>query len=274
MCRARCFLLFRPFLLLCALALCGACSPRQQGASAQGYSLSGRVNSAISVSPPLTLAASGSLSARVPSDINIGPQGSFRYALFADGEDGAISRHVHTVYSELPRRTWRWERETWARPEAVMYSKHSAAGRNWTVQLLPVNAARDWFSALWTKNGRTAPDLWLAKRWSTTPDDDLRFVVEYREPVPVCMAERLRRVGYADEGALPFSGKELRGACADELDAFSARADSAVTFIRPSAAGPGPVQPPLFALPDKAPDMERLVGRAEAIDREGGRYQR
>lgn len=257
------------------LCVCG-CAPRQIGATEHGFRASGKPNIAVSVAPPLRLAATGKRTAPTPSDLNINPSTSFHYAVFADTEGGPVLRHAHTILSELDRWSWRWEKETWAMPESLYYSTLDAGGKFWTVQMFPVTAATDWFSALWTENGRETPGFWLAKRWSSTPDDEIRVVAEYREPAPQCMRQRLTDAAGAGKNAPPLKGKDLRRGCDQEIDAFSLRADAVFVFDRASGREPMPgvttnnADPTLLtSVPGQQPKMNKLVGKAEARSRGG-----
>ncbi|MDL2291476.1 DUF4851 domain-containing protein, partial [Desulfovibrio sp. OttesenSCG-928-F20] len=181
----RIILCFIPLLALCA------CSARLEKASERDFSTPGRGAFHIKVNEPLTLGAEGKYRFFVPSDVLTRPGASFGYAVYAEPGVGRVDKQIHCIASRLERGAWRWEKETWARREAVSYSILSAGGRNWTVQMLPVDGEKDWFSALWAQKGRETPPFWLAKRWSATPDDDIRLVVEYREAAPQCLQERL-----------------------------------------------------------------------------------
>lgn len=259
-----CFLPVFFFALLTA-GLVSGCTPRQKGAAAQGFYASGRGAFSVGVNPPFSLASTGTRSGKVPSDVSPGPQATFTYALFADTESGPVGRHIHAIFSELQRESWRWEMETWARPESLSYTKQRAGGKNWTVQILPVTGRTDWFNALWRINGRDAPEFWLAKRWSARPEDEVRVVLEYREPAPACMRERLADADAAartDRNAPLLRGRELWRNCDEAIEAFSTRADAAVTL---EGLGRFPETPlhMLTASPDFSPDMGKLVGRAE-----------
>ena len=241
------------------------CAPRRIEASPQGFSGSGIADFSIKVSPPLTLAASGRLTATVPSyDSFLTPTATVSFALFAEGDSGPVTRHAHTIFSELPARLWRWEMETWAKRESLLYATERAGGKNWTIQIFPVAAAGDWFSALWLKNGRQVPDFWLAKRWSSTPEEEMRLLAEYREPAPACMRDSLVQ---PDGSAFPLpKGKDLWRGCEKEIKEFSARADAVFDLEK---RGNAPAAPAAKAalLPDMVPDMAALAGRAETYDR-------
>lgn len=263
-------------LFIILLMFCAGCAPRQTGATNNGFYASGLANCSIQVAPPLSLAATGAFSAPVVSDVNVRPGGSLRYAVFTDDNDGPVLRHAHAAICELGQYAWRWEKETWALPEAVYYGKEQMGGKYWTVQILPISAQKDWFSALWRENGRQTPEFWIAKRWSSTPEDHIRIVAEYREAAPDCMLERLKEAGARPMGAPSLKGKTLLRDCAEALKDFSLRADAVFTLDRMNQPAPAPAEAlrgNLPARPGAAPDMPRLFGRAEMIDRGGHDYR-
>lgn len=250
-------------LLAVALAFTAGCTPRHEIASSRSLYVSGRADFNISVKENMTLAAAARFSTFVPSDVTTQPSGRLRYALFTDNPEGPVTRHAHVLMCELPREQWEWEKETWAKPEALSYEKDRQAGKYWTIQMFPVFSSQDWFSKLWQANGREIPDFWLARRWSSTPEDYLRIVAEYREPAPLCMRERLADAARKEQqGGIPLKGKELWRGCDDEIREFTARADAAFIFDR-SGNMPSPESAPLSVLPAGNPDMAKLVGKAE-----------
>ena len=255
-------------LSLLALALLCGCTPRQKGAATQGFYATGKGAFSVGINPPLALASTGVLLGNVPADVIVGPQATFTYALFTDSREGQVTRHVHAIFSELPRDLWRWEMESWARPESLSYEQRNAGGRFWTIQIMPVTAGTDWFSALWQVNGRSTPDFWVAKRWSARPESEIRIVVEYREPAPLCMQERLIAADTArrtDRNAPTLRGRTLRTDCEQDIEEFSRRADAAVDLNGLEQLPESPLQM-LTARPAFSPDMGRLVGRAEYVD--------
>lgn len=254
------------FAFLLSFALCSACTPRQEIASASGLYVSGRANFAISVAEGMKLATSSWFSSFAPSDVTVKPSGRFRYALFSDSVEGPVERHAHVILGELPSNQWVWEKETWAKPEALSYEKDRKAGKYWTIQVFPVFSSRDWFSRLWQANGRQTPDFWLAKRWSSTPEDYLRIVAEYREPAPLCMRERLAGAEQREtQGVIEVKGKELWRNCDKDIEEFNSRADSAFLFDRAKSM-PDPAASVLKALPHGNPDIGKLVGKSEYKD--------
>lgn len=251
--------------LLLLASLAPGCSPRRIEASAQGFSGSGLANFSITVSPPLSLAATGKLTAPVPTDDTLlSATATSSFALFAEGDSGPVTRHAHIFFSELPAQAWRWELETWSKPEGMLYTNVRAGGKNWTIQMFPVVASTDWFSALWQKNGRQTPDLWLAKRWSSTPEKEMRLLAEYREPAPACMRDRLTHLSGPDGKTVLPKGKDLWRGCEKEINDFSARADTVFDLER---RGQNPVSPVVktATLPDLRPDMPRIAGKAELL---------
>lgn len=272
------FSLALPLTLLALLGmglLCSsACAPRQAGATHDSLYTSGRADFTIRVAPPLSLAATGAFGASVASDVNITPWGRFRYAVFTDDGTGPVRRHAHAAVCELNKLSWRWEKETWALPEAFFYAKEQRGGKYWTIQMLPVTAKKDWFSALWRENGRETPEYWIAKRWSSTPEDDIRIVAEYREPAPECMLERLREADAQPMGAPALKGKTLLRGCDGAVEAFSRRADAVFSLDVMNKTEPagGPVTTQT-ARPKNSPNMPKLMGRAELVDRGGDEYR-
>ena len=250
------------FAILSLLLLSG-CVPRQEITSDSGLYVSGRADFNISVTGDMALASAARFSTYVPSDVTTKPSGRLRYALFADTGGGPVERQAHIIMCELPRNQWLWEKETWAMPESLSYEKDRKAGKYWTIQVFPVFSSQDWFSELWHINGRETPAFWLAKRWSATPEDNIRIVAEYREPAPVCMRERLEDAAQKEQqrGSL-LKGKELWRGCDREIQDFTVRADAAFNFEKAGAI-PNLESAPLTTLPTTNPDIVKLVGKAE-----------
>ena len=266
--KRRMFLHILPLLLISSLVmLCtGGCTPRQEIASSRSLHVGGRADFTISTAQDMGLASSGLLFAPVPSDVTTKPSGRFRYALFSDAAEGPVKRQAHIIFSELPAQQWQWEPETWAKPESLSYAKDRTAGKYWTLQLFPVFSSQDWFSTLWQANGRDIPDFWLAKRWSATPEDDVRIVAEYREPAPECMRERLQdAAGKKQQGVISVKGKDLWHNCKEEIEDFVSRADAAFIFDKAQST-PALENPPLTAMPSESPNMSKLVGKAQYQD--------
>ena len=214
------------------------------------------------------------------------PIATVAFAAFAEGDSGPVTRHAHTMFCELPLDSWRWEMETWGKRDTLLRVSERKGGKYWTVQIFPVAAAGDWFSDLWLKNGRQIPEFWLAKRWSSTPEEEMRLLAEYREPAPACMRGSLARAaGEKGTGYLPDSRELWRG-CDQAIRDFSARADAVFDLERlrdrpaagtaaPAAASATPAASTAsgapaagaFTPPDSSPNMDALAGRAEARTR-------
>ena len=125
---------------------------------------------------------------------------------------------------------------------------------------------------MWAENGRETPEFWLAKRWSATPEEEMRLLAEYREPAPACMRQRLRESLLADDkNSIPLRGKTLRAGCEEEIEAFSARAEAAVSLDQLSGAPSGgrSVQARSGAIPSVRPNMAKLAGKAQKVDTSG-----
>ncbi|MDR2488831.1 MAG: DUF4851 domain-containing protein [Desulfovibrio sp.] len=249
------------FVILAAFA--PGCAPRRMEAFSQGLAGSGMADFSISVAAPLTLTATGKLTAEVPGDDSaLPPSATLAFALFGEGDSGQVNRHAHIIFSELPMFAWRWEKETWGKNESMLYATARAGGKNWTIQIFPVIAKGDWFSDLWHNNKRQSPQFWLAKRWSATPQEEMRLLAEYREPAPSCVREILAALPEINGKPALSKGKELRRRCPRDMEEFSARADASVDLEKAYAAPAEPLNTAAI-LPKKSPDMSRLVGRSE-----------
>ncbi|MDR2077248.1 MAG: DUF4851 domain-containing protein [Desulfovibrio sp.] len=250
---------------LLALLLLGGCTPARRIAADHGLYSSGNPPFSFTFDPALKLAGAGRMQADVPSDTNIRPSAFIHYAVFAEDSSGPVLRHAHALIAALPQGLWRWELESWPQPASLSLTKKEEEGKFWTVQMLPVAALGDWFSAFWTGNGREVPRFWLLKRWSSTPLDETRILAEYREPAPLCMEEALLPLeGIARrEQVSPPDGAALSLLCHKEIRAFSARADAAVSLK--SISPPEPGVPPAFIRPATAPNMKKLAGVAELL---------
>jgi hypothetical protein len=250
-------------LLLPALLAAG-CNPARRIAADHGFYSSGNPSFSFTFDSALTLAGAGGMLASVPSDTNLRPAAAVRYAVFAE-EDGA-PRHAHALICSLPDGLWQWEKESWPHPASLSFSKSDEEGKFWTIQIFPLPALSDWFSAFRQANGRENPRFWLLKRWSATPLDSVRILAEYREPAPACMEEALQPLEdiLRRQEVPPPGSAALWGLCSREIQDFSARADAAVSLRRVPI--PLPAGVPAFRTPDFAPHMKRLAGVAELSD--------
>ena len=254
--------------LLLIPALSG-CTPVQQAATDHTFYSTGQPSFEARFAEPFTLAASGRMQAFVPSDTMASPVAQTTFAVFGQGAEGPVLRHGHVMLSSLPAAAWRWSMETWPEPSTLSLSKMTTTGQFWTIQLFPVPAQGDWFSEFWQANGREAPRFWLAKRWSATPYEETRIVVEYREPAPTCMNDALSPLEAIarQEQVSPPEGLQLLLACRKEIDAFSARADASVSLDTFTGERKDRVTFKSAFLPPSQINMKKLVGEAEVIDR-------
>ena len=248
---------------LLVLFFLGGCAPARRIAADHGLYSPGNPRFSFTFDPALRLAGAGRMSAAVPSDTIISPSASIHYAVFAEGTSGPVLRHAHALLSILPRDLWKWELESWPQPASLSLTRMEKDGKFWTVQILPLPALGDWFSAFWSDNSREVPRFWLLKRWSATPFDATRILAEYREPAPRCMEESLLPLEgiIRKEQIPPPNGTEILLLCHKEIQAFSARADAAVSLEAVPLPWPGAL--PAFTRPAMAPNMKRLVGTAE-----------
>lgn len=251
-------------LLLCAFL--PACSGKKQGATSQGFFASGRANINISVTGRQSLTANGTRTVGVPSDNMLPVNAKLDYAVFTEEEDGPIKRHTHILLGELSRSGWRWEMETWGLPETISYDKMRKSGKDWTEQIFPVAASADWFSSLYTANGREVPEFWLAKRWSATPETHIRVVIEYREPAPVCIVPTLETLYAQEKGVNKSNARRIWKNCTETIFEFSARADNAV-LLEKFEHIPGPALQIMKAVPQQQLDIGKALGRAQKMDR-------
>lgn len=271
---------FFPVIFL-ALLLAACAARGSAGAFEHSFSLPGRGGLHFGVDRSLALLSEGRLAVQAPTDVVLPTNASFHYALYGESEPdqpgghtrSQTRRHVHCIWSRLDKKNWRWEKESNALIAALSYNKQTAGGRNWTVQVLPVTGAGDWFDALWQGLGKETPEFWLARRWSATPEDDIRLVVEYREEAPQCMQAALRAAEEdkkTNKNYAPLRGNNLQRLCREEVEAFNSRAAAALFFDEKPSEAPGPAVTRATARPAFAPDMGRLVGRAEIVTKDVG----
>ena len=262
--RGRTFL----FSLLFCLACLAGCATQRQGITDHGFFSTGMPNILVKTEQNLTPIASGTRSVTIPAGTNASATGNFAFAAFADRNDKQPARHAHIGLVTLSGNAARFTLEREREADAFLLDKETIDGRYWTVRLLPVYAAEDWFCELRRVNKLPTPSLWLAKRWSWTPDSHTRVVAEYREAAPMCLQRLLPAQNAEGKGKQQrVSRAELLKNCSNDIDDFSIRAEKAFTFTR---AGDNiqATPPPSFLLPDSAPDMQKVVGKAEVIGRD------
>lgn len=206
----------------------------------------------IGVNEPLVLQGHGRQWVSLPTDfLGNYPSGIMDYAVYGleaeDGAGGSVTRHAHAfVVRPGDDDRWRFRPESFKPFGALSFGKREINGYRWTVQLLRVDGESDWFSAMWRESGRETPPLWLARRFSATPEKSTRVVAEYREPWPECLAPEVSE--------LMFVRKEcLEGFLARADDAFVLDMHAPDTIEAPS--GQTALRKPAFP-----PDMGKLAG--------------
>lgn len=265
------------FLAVPLLASClfTGCTPARQWSSEQTFYSTGQPNIRVDVTPPLHLAAQGLRWASTKSSVSITqqPYTSFAFAAYTDADTGPVQRSAHVIVSSLPSDSWEFMVESWKGPDRLLLSSDNIiSGKRWTIQMMPVFSQQDWFSSLWTANRRDIPLVWLAKRWSNNPTADKRVVAEYREAASPCIFNALASTdGDGKAVFLRPDAQTLWAHCQADIDAFSKRADQAFTLspLKGDAMRAAPVSP-RFVMPEGAPDIQKLVGDVEPMERDDG----
>ncbi len=266
----------KKILLLSAMisfGLLSACTPRQVGVTRDSLYSSNAPDMSITANAPYKVVGYGKKWPQVKSDIlGVTPVAAFEYAVFSDSESGPVRSYVQaaTVTMQSPD-AWYFAPESFPGTTSFGLSKSQINGDTWTEQLMVVDAPQDWFTQLFAASGRQVPQVWLAKRWSTTPDDYIRVVAEYREPLPDCLLPLLQR---DESGALRLN-KDMPAVavnCGKTLEEFSARAAKAVKFGSFADVAPGGTVPNLLTnMPENAPNVRKLAGEVRVVSRGGDR---
>ncbi len=252
----------RLFLLVSSLAVLAACAPLQTGVTGNTLTTNKTPTVSVTAEPPMTLAGHGRLWVPAGSDeMGIAPLASFDYAIYADTNSGPVPRFAYAAIVRLSDdNNWYFEPQSWKLPGSFsLNSDPGPIGLAWTTQLLSVPGAGDWATEVWKANKRQTPETWLAKRWIASMDDDLRVLMEYREPWPQCL--------HAYDHDTPLIG----GKEGDCLRQFNARADKVFHVSgEPADLNAASVPPAGLVMPSTTPDTERLVGKVKYIDRGQG----
>jgi hypothetical protein len=192
------------------------------------------------------------------------PAGFFDFAVYSDALEGPLTVSAHSI---MLRPTsddlWRFTMESFKEPYTFSLSNTGFDGMAFVARLMVVQSAGDWFSDMWAASGRAVPERWIARRFSASPDQSVRYVAEYREPWPACLDEEALRLGL------------LSGASYDScLRPFMQRSEKAFSIERgaPETMLP-PAGPVRLSIPPYAPDPTKLAGEVEQDDR-GLRDQR
>ena len=245
---------FRNMCLLFAAVLPAACSEART--EVVGNTLATNVKPYISITgaAPLVVQGHGRLWPLVATDTtSAGATASFDYALYADTDNGPVTRYAYAAITRLSQpKGWRFTPQSSRFDGAFSVSNRSG----WNEQLLRVPREGDWSSDIWKSNGRAVPEYWLAKRVVTNMTDAVRVVMEYREPWPDVI------------DVVSLDIVSLRGAGAEELRAFIARADAAFVVEKKKGAFTSGVRAPqatLVVTQTQIPDYPKLVGAVVAI---------
>ena len=245
-----------------AAAALSLCLMVLSGCAGTGESLGLRMTSTripqvhFAVAPPLTEELTGTLWGDIPSEVTpFGPYASMAYILYTEKSDGPVDALAYTARAQFFQQGWIFslERPTFNTLSTQKFNKY---GQFWTGHTMAVPAQRDWFSAMLTANDRPVPTVWLAMRYSATPQDQTRILAEYREAAPDCIAEAFQEDGSVQSGA-------LMGRCPDKVAAFTARAEAALEILPGADTASVVPRTRTFTLPQKRPDMGRLVGFSE-----------
>ena len=240
--------------LLALLLLMVSCKPVGPGVVGNTLSVASYPSGSITANAPLALAGQGQLWATFETEyMNASPSGQISYALYASTMEGPVARHAHAMVVTLnSSNAWYFQPESSKEPHVLSFSKKEINGYTWTIQLMPVPAERDWFSALWQANGRETPERWLAQRYSATPDSGTRLVAEYREPWPPCLDE-------AEGNPLMVQRSCIGG--------FLDRANAAFTLDRvPADLENAPPAASALRVPELRMNTKKLVGELRRED--------
>ncbi|GHV54105.1 hypothetical protein FACS1894206_06160 [Deltaproteobacteria bacterium] len=244
-------------LLLGAFPLLGCAAGAQNGFFGSALVRESYPRVCMQANSPLTLQGYGRqwVSFETPSLVSQA-SGRMDFAVYGEGERGPVNRHAH-VFVARPHdeRHWYFQPESYPAPGGLSIGSREISGSRWVTQILRVVGEQDWFSAMWRESGREVPLLWLARRFSASPDRAIRIVAEYREAWPECLDPEI-----ADLQFIPSS-------C---MEGFLARSDAAFTLEIN-----GPInkemlkEPPpasLLVKPASVPDMKRLAGELTEAD--------
>ncbi len=236
------------------LALFGGCAglttPALTGVSGSSLFSTQYPPVAVAANAPLTLKGYGNLwvSLYNQESLTTQPTGSFAYAVYSGGDSGPVTRHAHALIVRPQSGVWSFQLESFKGPDTFSLSKSDIGGITWTAQIMRVASRGDWFSAMWTENKRSVPELWIAKRFSATPDRQVRMVAEYREPWPECL-----------DPMIP----DLSLTPADCLKGFLGRADAAFTLDAPVPAVQETPAPSMLHVPPVQPNTRKLAGEVQ-----------
>ncbi len=235
-------------------ALLSGCVPSMSGISGSSLARTRYPRLTISANPPLAMQAYGRQWVSLPSTyLGTEPTGEMDYIVYGDGGEGPVIRHAHAlVVRPSNDMAWYFQPESSKGPGALAMGNAEVNGYRWTTQILRVDGETDWFSAMWRESGREVPALWIARRFSATPQRATRVVAEYREPWPECLDPEAKDLVF------------VRKSC---LEGFLERSDAAFLLdMQAPETIEAPSGPSVLAKPPFQPDMKKLAGELREED--------
>lgn len=238
---------FRSVFLLFVVAVMAGCSGAMTGVIGATLTRTAYPRVSVAANAPLVLQAHGRQSVSFETEsMTTDASAMMDYAVYAENAEGPVTRHAHAFISRIANdRRWRYRPESLTYPGGLSLGSATVNGYSWKVQIIRINGERDWFSALWRENGRETPPLWIARRFSATPDNATRVVAEYREPWPECLDPETKD--------LVFARKECVGGFID-------RSNKAFSLEMNVAATGAETPPSVMKRPGFSPDMKILAG--------------
>ena len=237
-------------LLVCGLFVCGlsGCRAAYTGVSGSALVRTEYPRAMVKANPPLELRAYDRQWVSMPTE-TFGSDTTtiMDYAVYGEGREGPITRHAHAIIVQPSNdRLWRFQPESFKGLDGLSIGTAEVNGSQWTVRIARVDGETDWFSAMWRESGRETPSMWLARRFSITPDRATRVIAEYREPWPDCLDPEAKDLMFASKSCL--EGFLQRSDAAFELD------------LRVAGPRMEPNAPSTLTKPSFRPNMRKLVG--------------
>lgn len=224
------------------------CAGAMSGVTGSTLTRTGYPRVSVMANAPFELKGHGRQWVSIPTEyLGTKPSGTMDYAVYGQNEDGVVTRHAHALFAQpSDERAWYFKPESYPAPGGLSIGRNVINGYAWTDQIIRVDGETDWFSAMWRESGYTTPQLWIARRFSATPDRTLRVVAEYRESWPECLDRDVKDLVFAREEC---------------LGGFLERSAAAFTLQMQAAENPEQAAAPsVLAKPPFAPDMKKLAG--------------
>ena len=261
-------------ILIClsAVGSFASCSSLAVGLQGGGMYSSPLPKAFITTSAELQPVLEGSFTGRIKTDTNLRALAENHYAVFGKTDGSKVLAQGHVIFSSfIQSRAWLFKPESQARKNEFYLKSVQLPGGFWKEHFMYENAD-DWFTELWKMNGYGVPEQWLVKRWSSSPANRTRIVVEYREPMPECVSVSTNAgQSYFVHAVM----KDLDNQCRDKVNAFQQRADAAFNFDPNQEINPeNAISPPGFLskIPAHNMDLVRHVGEAKANDINGREF--